>query len=184
MPAAAHSYAGHAGLHSVPQPEVSPSAQTPRTRGVVGSGKRFGEDLKRYLAAVIAFGGAAGVTMAQLIQGGKAVRQWVEGVGLWPALGLFAIGLFALHVVHTRKLLKETLEAVERRGDRQVEILERQVERDHALFQETIERLMRGLHDEAQAQVQAMDTLSREIGEMKARLDDATGPRRRTPLGT
>lgn len=184
MPAAAaHSYAGHAGLHSVPQSEV-PSAQTPRTREVVGSGKRFGEDLKRYLAAVIAFGGAAGVTMAQLIQGGKAVRQWVEGVGLWPALGLFAIGLFALHVVHTRKLLKETLDAVERRGDRQVEILERQVERDHALFQETIERLMRGLHDEAQAQVQAMDTLSREIGEMKARLDDATGPRRRTPLGT
>lgn len=153
----------------LPHPDAAPlppSAQTPRTQKVVTHARTFGQQLRRNLSAVLAFAGAAGIGLAQLIQSSQAVKAWVEAVGLWPSFGLAALGLFALHVASTRHVLREALDTLRASAERQQEVLERQMERDRNLFQEALERIMRGTHEEA-------ETVAREVRELRERM----GPR-------
>jgi hypothetical protein len=132
----------------------------------VGRGRELGATLRRYSGVIAAFLAASGWGLAQAIQSTQAVKAWVEAVGLWPSFVLALIGLFGLHVAHIRHVLREALDTLRSSMERQQEILEGQMERDRNLFQEAIERIMTGAHEEAVI-------VAGEVREMRERL----GPR-------
>lgn len=160
---------------------TGPSAMTPRTQEQVSRAAALGATLKRYYLSLASLLGAAGLTLGSVLSG-IGIKDWLERWGFWPTFALSVLGVLLAILIQMRQAQKEAIDAIERRADQQLAVMDQQAERRDQRAQEMVELIMERHTGALDRVAESVDGLAGRIEAIEQRMDEATGKHRRSTL--